>query len=87
MQHVLGTGYDAKTTEKNGLDKSGVAKFPKFPGENFLAHAGAQYQEAAETALALRSLLAAAQGQPPESVTSIRSILPRVTRSWLRQER
>ena len=44
-----------KTTEKDGHDKSGVAKFPKFPGENFLAHAGAQYQEAAETALALRS--------------------------------
>ena len=71
MQHGHEAGYGAKTTKEDGHDKSGAAKFPKFPGDNFLAHAGAQYKEAAETALALRSLLAVAQGQQLESATSI----------------
>ncbi len=70
MQHGLESGSGAKTTEK-GHDKGNVTKFPIFPGENFLAHAGAQYLENAETAFALRGLLAAAQGQPPESTASI----------------
>ena len=44
---------------------------PQFPGEDFLAHAGAQWKEQAEARLAKRHLLTVAQGQQPSSAKCI----------------
>ena len=43
-----------KSIEKNAL--------PQFPGEYVVTHSGTQWQEQAEARLAVRSLLAVAQG-------------------------
>ena len=48
-----------------------VDSFPKFPGEDFLAHEGALFKEQAEARLAAKKLLAVAQGYDPPSVTCI----------------
>ena len=47
------------------------SNFPEFPGENFLAHAAAQFKEKMHTALADKGLLATAQGGEHASVKAI----------------
>ena len=44
---------------------------PEFPGEDFLAHNGSQWLEAAEARLIGRALLAVANGELPASVKQI----------------
>ena len=49
----------------------GAADFPQFPGEDFLAHEGAQWKEMADARLATRKLLAVANGQLPPAAKAI----------------
>ena len=53
---------------------SGAADFPQFPGEDFLAHEGAQWKEMADARLATRKLLAVANSQLPPAAKAIINI-------------
>ena len=55
-----------------GTDYAAQTAFPQLPGEDFLAHAGAQYLEQIDARLASMGLLAVAKhGEDPESCKSI----------------
>ena len=58
---------DATTIKTSGSDDF----LPTFPGEDPLKHAGAAWLENAESALAKRSLLPVAYGDPPPALKTI----------------
>ena len=65
MEHgysAVGGANDSSTTRDHDAQD-----FPKFPGEEFHAHAASQYKEQAEARLAAHQLLAVAQGDMPIS--------------------
>ena len=57
---------------KNSEAEHGLThELPQFPGEDFLAHEGSLWLEAAEARLAARKLLAVANGSPPPGAKAI----------------
>ena len=66
-------GSDAGFPDKSKNHQNSTSEFelPQFPGEDFLAHAAAQWKEQAEARLAKRHLLTVAHGQEPASAKCI----------------
>ena len=62
-----GSDNPSKESTKN----SAAADFPQYPGENFHAHAGAQYKEESDARLTALGLKAVAQGHDSAGVKAI----------------
>ena len=71
---------DVSTTFAKGASTTTTHILPQFPGEDFLAHAGALHKEQMDARLGEIGLLPVAQGFEPDSVKGLKdydlSVLP-----------